>query len=507
MPTYYLGAADSSPVGNDANSGADAGHPWKSYSKLFYAGNGLLVPGDTVVKLDGTYTPAFNGRLNANGNTNARSGTAGAPITIMAQNERRSLTQDDGSVEPMVFSNLAYYNLTGLVVGSADNTVQTSKKYIFTMYFCSNFRVVRCVFHHANSWSEEAGLLLQTVDNCLFEECELYHFVGNGFMLFPGHYNTFRRCYANSRHLYNDSPGRGEDAFNSYPGDHNIFENCIAEHCDSLYSSESKHNAVNDRLLGCIAVGTAEGFKLRYRSDSGNTIDSMARDTEITDCISINAERQALELQVVKNTQIKRFTAFNAASLFTGYAAFEAILLAAPAIGDGLPSFFIQDSAFLSCHSYGMLVNPGYSAWTVKNCWETGGTTPFSPTIAADAGAHYTASKVQDPGYGTARIFLPAGAAGIGAGLTGGNIGATVLYQTVDGVLTATPLWINGPAGQYDIFPRGVTVPSLSDIAGTSLFDIGARLNYSVTAPVGPLVPRTRRGDARTVRQALKRRH
>ena len=71
--TFYL-----SPSGSDANSGTDAGHPFKSLEKV---SDGFLQPGDTVLLQRGA---TFSGKLGL-----WASGTASQRITVASYGTRR----------------------------------------------------------------------------------------------------------------------------------------------------------------------------------------------------------------------------------------------------------------------------------------------------------------------------------------------------------------------------------------------------------------------------------
>jgi len=62
-----------------------------------------------------------------------------------------------------------------------------------------------------------------------------------------------------------------------------------------------------------------------------------------------------------------------------------------------------------------------------------------------------------------------------GAGKDGEDIGASILYRYVDGVLTDEPLW----DPETGAFPHGAIVPGINDVPGDSLFDLHQRLNVN----------------------------
>ena len=77
---------------------------------------------------------------------------------------------------------------------------------------------------------------------------------------------------------------------------------------------------------------------------------------------------------------------------------------------------------------------------------------------------------------GTCKVWVPDGASGKGKGIGGSDIGATILYRYVNGVLTTVPLW-DPRTGE---FPYGAEdADGTNRVPGESLFDIHKRLNVN----------------------------
>ncbi|HWV46851.1 MAG TPA: hypothetical protein VN039_12675, partial [Nitrospira sp.] len=114
----------------------------------------------------------------------------------------------------------------------------------------------------------------------------------------------------------------------------------------------------------------------------------------------------------------------------------------------------------------------GFNTWSGNEIFSTGNGTAFNPALPAN----WTNTSTSAHGMGTCKVWIPTGAAVKGAGTGGSDIGATILYRYVDGVLTTTPLWdpVTGA------FPFG---PADSDgtnrVAGDSLFDFHTRININ----------------------------
>src|SRR5207245_926109 len=97
-----------------------------------------------------------------------------------------------------------------------------------------------------------------------------------------------------------------------------------------------------------------------------------------------------------------------------------------------------------------------------------GNTIAFSPTVQ-------TNPNTTNPAFGSCYLWVPDASPLKGAGSNArSDIGATVLYQYVNGNLTAAKLWATDGSPLF----KGATVSGLNDVAG-SLFDIANRLNIN----------------------------
>ena len=85
--TYYI-----SPAGNNANSGISISAPLKTFAFAIPR----LNPGDTLTLMNGTYDGSTSGYPNIDCTAGAKNGTAAAPITLKAQNERKAFLNGDG---------------------------------------------------------------------------------------------------------------------------------------------------------------------------------------------------------------------------------------------------------------------------------------------------------------------------------------------------------------------------------------------------------------------------
>jgi hypothetical protein len=173
--TYYV-----STTGNDNNNGS-SGSPWRTLQK---AAN-TMVPGDTTIVLNGTYT-GFR-------RTETGTGTAGHPITMKAQNVRGVtlnaiptgakhngvLELEGGWDTPGV--NMAYWVIDGFVVDgtSAHRAIDTR--------VTDHLTIQNCTAHHskASSSAVATGIFASWCFNALVQNNISYS-------------NTEHGCYTNN---------------------------------------------------------------------------------------------------------------------------------------------------------------------------------------------------------------------------------------------------------------------------------------------------------------------
>src|SRR3989344_3567658 len=84
--TYYI-----SPTGSDSNAGTSVA-PWKTFAFAIPK----LQPGNSLILKNGTYNGSNSGYPNINCSVSAKNGTASAPITIKAENERQAHIASNG---------------------------------------------------------------------------------------------------------------------------------------------------------------------------------------------------------------------------------------------------------------------------------------------------------------------------------------------------------------------------------------------------------------------------
>lgn len=487
--TYYL-----STTGNDGNNGLSSGTPWKTFAFATQQ----LEAGDTLTLADGNYTSANSGFPdNINCATTHNSGSSGNPITITATNERAARLQQDGSGEAIALSNCAYWVFSGLHVSSADKSGTSGTMDVIIATDGDHLTFERLLVHHNNRYINSHLLLLVRTHDSLIEESEFYSFHRHAIEIGgagsnASNRNTVRRVYANSRgHADlpgcsnsppNSSvpycsfhPGVGEAAVTIYPGSDNILENVISEGNGYISDVQATSTSSGNAHYGMIGLNNVYGWIPVAR---GSTTATMPVNTSYTDIVCINSSVSCFWARSAKNTTILGATLIGSArGLYVDQYTNP---------GDGTYSttatnVLIEDFSLTGLNH----TSQSSESYDYLNFFNNG--------TNYNSATNLTNVTTDNPLMGSCRLWVPASSPLSGAGLSGADIGATVLYATEDGELTATKLW-DATTGAFAF--QGALVGGINDVAGSSLFDVHQRLNVNYNGcsfPSGyegdPLVP------------------
>jgi hypothetical protein len=454
--TYYL-----SPTGSNTNAGTSASAPWRTFAYALPK----LSPGDTLVLRNGTYTSANSGYPRINCGTNAKNGTASAPITLRAESERQAHLKGTGNDDTFKLQNCQHWTVDGLRLSSADlqsgsggHALQTSNSTQLT------FR--RLLLHHNNRYRNTHLYYMYKTSASLVEESEFYFFHRHAIDTASSNNNVFRRNYFHSRGhadlaggYASARPSAGEDAIAVYPGSGNILENNISEGNGALVSIQATGPADNNRLLGNISLNDGHSVIVKAR---GATDALMPHNTTIKHLVAINTSGNGLYARSAKNTRCENCTFLGGARGILagqdpGYP------------GDGQSSFYADNTLVMNASSYGIKIAE-QDAWGIDypNAYQN--RIDFSPT-ATDP--HIINEHALNPQLGACKVFIPATSPLKGAGKGGADIGATVLYRYQNGTLTTQPLW-QASTGR---FPCGAVVAGVNDVTGASCGGVHQRLN------------------------------
>jgi hypothetical protein len=475
-----------SPDGDDANPGSMA-LPWLTFSHAL----SQLGPGETLVLLDGTYGIS-SGNLAIECDPTATAcagepcpnGTAAAPITVRAHNERVPLVTWDPSYDKAAVDIVGceHWRIEGLRAENQDFPDASNQRGAAFHVGQSRFITLRRLLgRRHNRYFNSRVFLLRRVSDVLVEECEAYEFARTGFVAGSSSNVTFRRCYANSRHqeelvggYATNCPNNGDIGFSLWNTINSTIENSIAETlCVGFRvgpgNEEPPRQAFGNLLVGNVAVeaeraGFQEASGCQHMDPCTEEI-GIARDNRVLNNVALSCTR-GFETGGVLNGRIESCTSL----LHSDYGfhlhewGVNAFLASTVHVLRGLASSSTGTGFRIADHA----------DWSVSASNAFGHASNYSPTDS-----HVVDSTEVDPTVGSCRVYLPPGSAMIGAAPDGSNIGASVIYRYRDGVETSTKLWDQATGH----FPCGATIAGFNDpseLPSSSCATVHERLSIGV---------------------------
>lgn len=480
--TYYL-----SPTGSNSNDGLSTGTPKLTFAHVIP----LLFAGDTLYLTNGTYTTANSGMLVADCNTTAHDGTVSAHVTIQALNERQAHIGQNGDQNANIrISNCSYWDFVGLYLSSNEYTGSTSLGATAHMVDCDHITWKYNLFYRNNNYANVHLISWVRSPHVWVIENEFYAYhrhaiVPGGATSFGSDFAVIRGNYINSRYRNSSASGghgngngsRGDSCVEGYPLNKSIIENNICENSSSGFTTQAIGEARDNKWLGNIfyepcTVGVGQcsisiGLRPQMRGEpfAQNPLNNI-----IKDFVSINAFYFGLGLDSNQNAQISQTSIFLPSVMST-------------ASKVGARCVLVSSGSNLSCfYTNTVVVGPGPAGaigflWTSQSNWganytnAVGIATNYSP----DDG-HVTNKNTSTPTFGSCYLWVPAGSPLKGAGLGGADIGATILYKYIDGVLTNEPVW-NTSTGVF--YGCRTVVAGVNDSAGDSCNNVHERLHVN----------------------------
>lgn len=477
-----------SPTGSNSNNGQSTSTPWLTFTHAL----ANTSCGDTLLLMDGVYGDGTStGKL-----TISKVCTDSTIYTVRALNQRQAKIVDNGTSSNAVqVLDAAYIVLDGLYATSADNPAQTTGGgRPFYMARSNHITYRNLVGKNPNRYSNAGIFISLNSQDVLFEDLEGYVFHRHCSSGFQNERMVVRRVYCNPRGgkisggfgLSEGPVGSGASLFSMYPCRDCILENSIADGTTHpMYLNEM--NATFG--AGIVLSGSKVLGSICYKCNYGNGIVPNARNADglnyapqnitIRDVAFIDYDSPSYAIRISDgvNITIDHVTA-----------------MSVPGVGASTQRGFATDNATSGGNPRG--ATPAQNSFTLTNYQATGfagvgfnitgfdtwsGSYVFAFNNGTNASPAFTDPKwsntfTTDPGMGTCKLWVPAGAAAKGAGSGGSDIGATILYRYVDGVLTTTPLWDTVTGA----FPHGAAdVDGTNRVAGESLFDFHTRVNVN----------------------------
>jgi hypothetical protein len=468
--TYYI-----SPTGSDANPGT-SGKPWLTFAYALYESRAWC--GNTLVLSNGTYGDGTRtGKININGIVC----TAGDELIITAQNQRKAKIVDNGTSVAVKVDNSAYLVFDGLYVTSTDNSSVTSDRgRPFEILRSNHITLLNNLGKNPNRYANAHVFPVLFSQDVLLEDNEAYVFHRHCTTGYESERVVVRRQYCNPRGGGVSggvgSVGKGDAVMSMYPCKDCILENSIADGTThGMFLNEM--NATfgsgilmsGSKVLGsiCYKCSALNGIypNARKVADQNHTPQNLTiRDVALVDH---NSGANAIRCSNCVNALIDHVSILGTGAGNNGIVADHTSKGTPPATN----SITITNTLVTNMRGYGFRVT-GYNTWSLDRIFAYGNGTNFSLQVPSS----WANTSMKDPRLGTCKLWVPVGAAVKGAGTGGGDIGATILYRYVNGVLTTTPLW-NPKTGE---FPHGAAdLDGTNRVEGQSLFDIHVRLNVN----------------------------
>lgn len=472
--TFYI-----SPTGSDANDGLTTSTPWLTFTYALDVSRASC--GDTLILRNGEYGDGTStGKITVSG----RICTEGDELIIQAENQRQAKILDNGTGRAVYILDSAYITLDGLYARSTDNSGATSGTPFFTIRN-NHVTLKNLVARNPNRYANVHVFAIEDSTDVLIENSEGYVFHRHCVEMWRSTRVTARQVYCNPRGGriaggYNAGAGlNGADAAVSmYPCRDCIQENVIADGTTSrMYLNEM--NATyglstlmsGSQVLGsiCYKCNYANGVFLDSRTvaDANHTPQNITvRDVALIDWASASA---GVRVSDGINITLDHITVLSTGSTGNGIMTDDKAGVGTTAASNSVAISNILVAGLTPGRGFHIT---GFNTWTGDEVISNGNGTAFNPPTPSNWTNTSTAAHLM----GTCKVWVPVGALGKGAGTGGSDIGATVLYRTINGVLTTTPLW-DPTTGE---FPHGADdVDGTNNVAGDSLKDFHTRINVN----------------------------
>lgn len=419
--TYYVGLA-----GSDSAAGTiDA--PWATFAFAF----DTMQPGDQLLILDGLYTEPL---------TPMRSGLPDAPFTIRAAHDGAVVIDGEGMrfpcvVQGMAGSPITDYVIEGVSCRNAPATAAGGDAPII-LFYAERITVRRVTAVNG----DEAMIEVAAARDVVIEDCAAWGYGSTPIQVGYSDHVTIRRCWV--EWSAGPDPDYGSAIALGDTSD-SLVENCFVTATAApraaltgiaIYSVVMP--ADRNRVIGNVALGIAqEAFALAAKM-------MPITSNQFVDNVSIGGG-YSFFIRADVALAIKRSTAVDCMSC----------IAMSPETTDMASA--TQSSVIVrSAVAFDSSTSPLVLAFDHHHNVLSDVVTPYRNTMAGPG------EVMLDPGYDTARygkgayLIRPPALATLG---DGGPAGAEILYRSVDGVVSRTPLW-PWPMNARILGERGVDV-------------------------------------------------
>ena len=469
--TYYVAMT------GDNNRGCGDAQDINTPKQTINAGVRCLSPGDTLIVRDGTYDP-----ISIDCSSSINDGTASAPITLKAENERKAQLGSSGA-QVFQITSCSYWIIEGLHLKQRDHddNVRDGTGAALIARASSNLTFRRNLIQGADRYECDSSFILNSTSNSLVEENEVYEYHRHGIQVQSyGGNNVIRRNYVNSRGLADASSGlspcvtvdqgQGDHGVIAYSGHDNIIENNIVENTNTGFesiSAKSVADSGNNRFYGNIARKTNSGISWVPK----DPFEIVGPTNNIAvNFVSIDNSNVAVWPRAGFNNRCDNCTVIGDLST-----AFKADTTACTGPDCPYPrtdfSFYGTNNLALRSSGAGFSISDQTGGWGLDYVNTFTHATAYNPASSPNL----TNNTTVDPQLGACKVFIPNSSPMKRAGKGGADIGANVLYAYENGTLTQKPLWEPGTGR----FPCGAIIPGVNDISGQSCFDVHKRLNVN----------------------------
>jgi hypothetical protein len=472
---FYVG-----PEGDDLNPGT-RDKPWKTLARATTS----LVPGQTLLLLNGDYRLETTGLLSVDCGAAPNHGRPGQPITVRAENERGAVLHGDGGSVPLELWGCSDWVIEGLLLMNEHNpdvAKGTDVGTVAMLHGGHDLTLRRLLLMRSNHERHSHILRVLEAAHVLVEECETYDFYHNAFETVRSLAVTFRRNYFHSRYAVSvgntvspDDPTRGEVAIQLEESSSCVLENNVAEvvgtgfsvvgrSIGSSYTDPAPYPVSGARLYGNIVRDSlVSGFRIETRCDEAMPCSAVPErivaDTLIVNGVAVQTPT-GVSVNAAPGTRVDNVTLVDVTNGVVlnrgpGNGGLEFSASAARGVVRGYRgvAFYAMDAA----------------EWSFDHCAAqdpAGEGIDFSPNDLR------VQLPVTAPNQDPCLAYLGPNSLLRGAAGADGDVGANVLYRYQDGTLTPELLW-NGLTGA---FPCGAVVPGINDDPTQSCIGVHDRL-------------------------------